>query len=265
MIIIKTEEEIEKMRHAGKIAYDLLMSMKSLMKPGVSTKELDEYAYKYITYRDCTPGFLNYEGFPASICVSINEVVVHGIPGKREIQEGDVISVDCGCTFNNWVGDSAYTFAVKGIKEEDRQLLRVTKESLYKAIDKCVIGKRLGDIGDAVQSYCESFGYGVVRELCGHGLGHVMHEEPNVLNYGRKGTGAKLREGMTIAIEPMITLGNKEVVFHNDGWTCTTVDNSTAAHYEHDVAITKNGPIVLSSFQKIEDAIKENDNLELIN
>ncbi|MDY6402521.1 MAG: type I methionyl aminopeptidase [Bacteroidales bacterium] len=265
MIHTKTSEEINEMKVSALMVGETLAEIAKVIKPGVTTLALDKLAEEFIRSKGAVPTFKGYGGFPASLCISINEVVVHGIPGKREIQEGDVISVDCGCTFNNWVGDSAYTFAVKGIKEEDRQLLRVTKESLYKAIDKCVVGKRLGDIGDAVQSYCESFGYGVVRELCGHGLGHVMHEEPNVLNYGRKGTGAKLREGMTIAIEPMITLGNKEVVFHNDGWTCTTVDNSTAAHYEHDVAITKNGPIVLSSFQKIEDAIKENDNLELIN
>ena len=265
MINIKTSEDIEQMKVSALMVGDTLAELARVMKPGMTTLELDKIAEEYIRSRGAVPTFKGYNGFPASLCISINEVVVHGIPGKREIREGDVISIDCGCTFNNWVGDSAYTFALKGVKQEDIQLLEVTKASLYKAIDLCKVGNRLGDIGFAVQSYCESYGYGIVRELCGHGLGHVMHEEPSVLNYGRRGTGAKLREGMTIAIEPMVTLGNKEVVFHNDGWTCTTVDNSTAAHYEHDVAITRQGPVVLSSFSSIEEAIRSNTNLEFIN
>ena len=264
MIRIKTYEEIEQMKPAALLVGKTLAEVSKHIEPGVSTETLDSIAEEFIRAHDAEPTFKGYEGFPASLCISINEQVVHGIPGKRTIKEGDVISIDCGCTLNDWVGDSAYTFAVKGIKEEDLKLLRVTQESLYKGIETCLIGRRLGDIGFAIQSYCESFGYGIVRELCGHGLGHVMHEDPSVLNYGRKGTGAKLREGMTIAIEPMVTLGNKEVVFHNDGWTCTTMDNSTAAHFEHDVAITKNGPLILSSFEEIENAIASNNNLEII-
>lgn len=264
MVRIKTYEEIEQMRHAALLVGKTLAEVSKCIMPGVETKRLDVVANQFIRDNGASPTFKGYNGFPASLCISINEVVVHGIPGGRVIKEGDVISIDCGCTLNDWVGDSAYTFAVKGISEEDANLLRVTKESLYRGIQMCSVGKRLGDIGHAIQSYCESFGYGVVRELCGHGVGHVMHEDPNVLNYGRKGSGAKLKEGMTIAIEPMITLGNKEVVFHNDGWTCTTVDNSTAAHFEHDVAITKNGADILSSFEEIEAAIKSNPNLELI-
>lgn len=264
MINVKSSIEIEQMRVAALLVGQTLSEVAKIIKPGVTTEALDKRAEEFILSKGALPTFKGYNGFPASLCISINEAVVHGIPSKREIQEGDVISVDCGCTLNGWVGDSAYTFAVKGVKQEDMQLMKVTKQSLYNAIEVCKVGNRLGDIGYAVQSYCESFGYGVVRELCGHGLGHVMHEDPNVLNYGRRGTGAKLREGMTIAIEPMITLGNKEIIFHNDGWTCTTVDNSTAAHYEHDVAITKDGPIVLSSFQEIEESVRKNDNLEIV-
>ncbi|MCF0209959.1 MAG: type I methionyl aminopeptidase [Bacteroidales bacterium] len=264
MIKIKTPEEIEQIKPAALMVGETLAEVAKHIKPGVKTLELDTIAEEFIRSKGAVPTFKGYGGFPSSLCISINEAVVHGFPSNREIKEGDVISIDCGCTFNNWVGDSAYTFAVKGVKEEDRQLLKVTKESLYLGIEQCVIGRRLGDLGYAIQSYCESFGYGVVRELCGHGLGHVMHEEPNVLNYGRKGSGAKFREGMVIAIEPMITLGNKEIVFHNDGWTVTTIDNSTAAHFEHDVAITKDGPVILSSYQAIEEAIKTNENLELI-
>lgn len=264
MIRIKTPEEIEQMKPAALLVGKTLAEVSKHIEPGVTTKTLDSIAEDFIRSHRAEPTFKGYGGFPASLCISINECVVHGIPSERQIKEGDVVSIDCGCTLDGWVGDSAYTFAVKGIKDEDKQLCKATKESLYRAIQVCKIGTRLGDIGFAVQSYCESFGYGIVRELCGHGVGHVMHEEPNVLNYGKRGTGAKLREGMTIAIEPMVTLGNKEIVFHDDGWTCTTVDNSTAAHYEHDVAITKNGPVVLSSFDEIESAIKTNNNLELI-
>lgn len=264
MIRIKTDEEIDQMKPAALLVGKTLAELSTHVKPGVTTKQLDSIAEDFIRSHNAYPTFKGYGGFPASLCISINENVVHGIPSNREIKEGDVVSIDCGCTLNGWVGDSAYTFAVKGIKDEDMQLLRVTKESLYLGIKQCVIGNRLGDIGFAIQSYCESFGYGVVRELCGHGVGHVMHEDPSVLNYGRKGTGTKLKQGMTIAIEPMITLGNKEVVFHSDGWTCTTVDNSTAAHFEHDVAITKQGPVILSSFEEIENAVKTNNNLEVI-
>jgi len=264
MIRIKTDEEIEQMKIAALLVGKTLAEVSTHIQPGVTTKQLDSIAEEFIRSYNAYPTFKGYGGFPASLCISVNENVVHGIPSDREIKEGDVVSIDCGCTLNDWVGDSAYTFALKGIKDEDMHLLKVTKESLYKGIKQCVIGNRLGDIGFAIQSYCESFGYGVVRELCGHGLGHVMHEDPSVLNYGRKGTGTKLKQGMTIAIEPMITLGNKEVVFHSDGWTCTTMDNSTAAHFEHDVAITKQGPIILSSFEEIENAVKTNNNLEVI-
>lgn len=264
MIRIKTLEDIEQMKPAALLVGKTLAEVSKHIEPGVSTGTLDSIAEEFIRSHNAEPTFKGYGGFPASLCISINEVVVHGIPGKRLIKDGDVISIDCGCTLNGWVGDSAYTFAVKGVKAEDKKLMQVTKESLYRGIKQATIGHRLGDIGYAIQSYCESFGYGVVRELCGHGVGHVMHEDPNVLNYGKQGTGSKLREGMTIAIEPMITLGNKEVVFHNDGWTCTTVDNSTAAHFEHDIAITKDGPVILSSFDEIEAAIKTNPNLELI-
>ncbi|MBR1626022.1 MAG: type I methionyl aminopeptidase [Bacteroidales bacterium] len=264
MIRVKTYEEIEQMKSAALLVGKTLAEVSKYIEPGVSTGKLDSIAEDFIRSFGAEPTFKGYGGFPASLCISINEVVVHGIPGSRLIKEGDIVSIDCGCTLNGWVGDSAYTFAVRGVKDEDKQLLKVTKESLYRGIKKCVIGNRLGDLGYEIQSYCESFGYGVVRELCGHGVGHVMHEDPNVLNYGRRGTGIRFREGMTLAVEPMITLGNKEVIFHNDGWTCTTVDNSSAAHFEHDIAVTKNGPVILSSFDEIESAIQNNVNLELI-
>ena len=183
MINIKSSIEIEQMRVSALLVGQTLSEVAKIIRPGITTESLDTYAEEFIRSKGALPTFKGYGGFPSSLCISINEAVVHGIPSKREIKDGDVISIDCGCTFNGWVGDSAYTFAVKGIKQEDLQLLKVTKQSLYKAIETCKIGNRLGDIGNAIQTHCESFGYGVVRELCGHGLGHNMHEPPNVDKY----------------------------------------------------------------------------------
>ena len=264
MIPVKTREEIEELRISALKVGDTLAEVAKLIRPGVTTEHLDKVAEEYIRDMGCTPAFKGYCGYPASLCISVNDVVVHGIPGKLELKEGDVVSVDCGVICNGWVGDSAYSFALNGVSEEVKQLLQVTKRSLYLGIEKCRIGQRIGDLSNQIQTYCESFGYGVVRELCGHGLGRKMHEEPSVANYGRKGTGPKFREGMVIAIEPMITLGNREVRFEADQWTCRTVDGSTAAHFEHDVAITKDGAEILSSFEMIEQAIKTNINLEQI-
>ncbi len=264
MIQIKTKEDIEQQRISALMVGDTLAEVAKHIGPGVTTKRLDEIAEQYIRDNGGLPTFKGYNGYPASLCISVNEVVVHGIPGNREIKEGDIVSIDCGVTYDGWVGDSAYTFALKGISDEVAQLLKVTKQSLYLGIEKCRLGQRVGDLSNQIQAYCESFGYGVVRELCGHGVGRKMHEDPNVPNYGKKGTGPKFREGMVIAIEPMITLGNKEVLFESDGWTCRTVDLSPAAHFEHDVAITSTGADILSSFEKIEQAIGTNTNLEQI-
>ena len=264
MIQIKTKDEIEQLRKSALMVGDTLAEVAKFIKAGVTTKQLDVIAEDYIRSNGGIPTFKGYMGYPASLCISINEVVVHGIPGDRIIKDGDIVSIDCGVTYNGWVGDSAYTFALQGVKEDWKQLIKVTKESLYLGIKECVIGNRIGDLSYQIQNYCQSFGYGVVRELCGHGLGKRMHEEPSVPNYGRRGTGSRFREGMVIAIEPMITLGNREVVFESDGWTCRTADYSPAAHMEHDVAITENGPEILSSFDSIEKAIKQNINLEEI-
>lgn len=264
MIQIKSKEDIEQQRISALKVGDTLAEVSKHIKPGVTTAYLDKIAEQYILDMGGVPTFKGYCGYPASLCISINEVVVHGIPGKREIKEGDIVSIDCGVTYNDWVGDSAYTFALKGVSEEVSQLLKVTKQSLYHGIDKCKIGQRVGDLSNCIQTYCEEFGYGVVRELCGHGVGRQMHEDPSVPNYGKKGTGPKFREGMVIAIEPMITLGNKEVLFEADRWTCRTVDYSPAAHFEHDVAVTADGPDILSSFEIIEQTIKTNINLEQI-
>lgn len=264
MIQIKTKEDIEQQRVSALRVGETLAEVSQYIKPGITTAYLDKLAEEYIRDNGGVPTFKGYGGYPASLCISINEVVVHGIPSKREIKEGDIVSIDCGVTYGGWVGDSAYTFALCGVSEEVRQLLQVTKQSLYLGIEKCRIGQRIGDLSNQIQTYCEGFGYGVVRELCGHGVGRKMHEDPCVANYGKKGTGPKFREGMVIAIEPMITLGNKEVVFESDGWTCRTADFSPAAHFEHDVAITTSGADILSSFDAIEQAISNNTNLEQI-
>lgn len=263
-IFYKTKEDIEQLRESALMVGKTLSEVAKVMKPGVTTAFLDEIAETFIRDNGCVPTFKGYGGFPASLCISINEEVVHGIPGKREIREADIVSVDCGVTMNGWVGDSAYTFAVSGTSDEVMKLLRVTKQSLYEAVKVCTEGKRVGDIGYTIQKYCESFGYGIVRELCGHGLGNVMHEDPMIPNYGKMGTGRKLQKGMTIAVEPMITLGGHAVIFESDGWTCRTKDRKPAAHYEHDIAISEDGPDILSSFAAIEEQERSNANIEVI-
>ena len=246
MIPVKTREEIEELRISALKVGDTLAEVAKLIKPGVTTGHLDKIAEEYIRDMGCIPAFKGYCGYPASLCISVNDVVVHGIPGKLELKEGDVVSVDCGVICNGWVGDSAYSFALNGVSEEVKQLLQVTKQSLYLGIEKCRIGQRIGDLSNQIQTYCESFGYGVVRELCGHGLGRKMHEEPSVANYGRKGTGPKFREGMVIAIEPMINMGTWQVDWLDDDWTVVTRDGSLSAHYENTVLITENGPVLLT-------------------
>lgn len=253
----KSEAEIELLRESSLLVGKTLAEVAKILKPGISTKALDELAETYIRDHGALPGFKGYGGFPATLCISINDEVVHGIPGDRIVKDGDVVSIDCGTYKNGFYGDSAYTFAVGNVSEEIKLLLQRTKESLYLAIEQAVEGKRVGDIGHAVQNYCEQFGYGIVRDLVGHGLGKNLHEKPEVPNFGRRGTGAKLRVGMVLAIEPMVTLGDYNVHQNNDGWTIRTVDGSPAAHFEHDIAIRKGKADILSTFSYIEEVLKK--------
>lgn len=253
----KTKEEIELIRESSLLVGKALAEVAKVIKPGVSTLFLDKVAYEFINDNNAVPAFLNYNGFPNSLCISVNEAVVHGIPGKYELRDGDIVSVDCGVVKNGFFGDSAYTFAIGEVKAEVLKLLAITKESLYKAIDTAVVGKRLGDIGDAVQSLAEANGYGVVRELVGHGIGRDLHESPEVPNYGKRGSGMKLQEGLVIAIEPMINLGKRGVKQENDGWTIITSDRLPSAHFEHTVAVGKEKADILSSFVYIEEALEK--------
>ncbi len=253
MIYLKTEEEIELMRISNQMVGKTLAEVGKIIKPGISTFELDKLAEEYIRDNGGVPGFLGYEGFPGSLCTSINENVVHGIPSKKAIlKEGDIVSLDCGVYMNGFHGDSAYTFGVGEVSAEIEDLLKTTKESLYLGIEQAVEGKRLGDIGFAVQSHCEAKGYSVVREMIGHGIGRDLHEAPEVPNYGRKGNGVKLKTGMVICIEPMINLGTRNIVIEQDGWTCRTKDRKPSAHFEHCIAIRKGKADILSSFEYIE-------------
>ncbi|MBQ0087273.1 MAG: type I methionyl aminopeptidase [Bacteroidales bacterium] len=252
MIRLKTREEIEILRENALMVSKTLAHVGKLVEPGITTRELDAVAEKYIRSLGAEPGFLGYEGFPATLCLSVNEVVVHGFPSDYRLREGDILSVDCGTKYRGFYGDSAYTFPVGKVDEETRKLLDTTKASLYEGIAKAVAGGRIGDIGNAVQSYCESRGFSVVREMVGHGLGRNMHESPEVPNYGRQGHGVKLREGMVICIEPMINAGKKEVYLDDNGWGVITADHRKSAHFELTVAIRKGEPEVLSTFEFIE-------------
>lgn len=253
MIILKTEEEIELMRESNRLVGMTLGELSKHIKPGVTTLQLDKIAEEFIRDHGAIPTFLGYGGFPNSICTSVNENVVHGIPNNKPLKEGDIISVDCGATKNGYCGDSAYTFCVGEVDEKTKALLKVTKESLYKGIEQAREDNRIGDIAYAIQSYCESHGYSVVRELVGHGIGREMHEPPEVPNYGRRGTGPLLKCGMCIAIEPMINMGSKNVVFENDGWTVRTKDRKPSAHFEHTIAIHNGKADILSTFEFIEE------------
>lgn len=253
MILLKTQEEIELIRDSALLVGKTLAEVGRHIRPGVTTAFLDQIGEQFIRDNGGIPLCKGYEGFPAALCISVNDVVVHGIPGNLFIKEGDNVSVDCVIELNGYVGDSAYTFPVGEVSPEMQRLLKVTKESLYIGLDMCREGNRIGDIGSAVQRHCEKNGYSVVRELCGHGVGFKMHESPNVPNYGVPGTGPLLKEGMVIAVEPMVCMGSKNVKFSSeDGWTCRTKDGKPAAHFEHTVAIGKEGPTILSSFDYIE-------------
>lgn len=265
-IIYKTQEEVELIRVSSLLVGETLAEVAKAIRPGITTKELDVVADEFIKSKNAKAAFKGYKGFPSSLCISVNAEVVHGLPGKRVIREGDVVSVDCGVIKGGWFGDSAYTFGVGELKEEDAKLLQVTKQSLLNAIKLARPGNRLGDIGFAVQDLAEKNGYGVVRELIGHGIGKSLHEKPEVPNYGKRGQGITLRKGLVIAIEPMINQGKRGVKFHDDNWTVTTVDMKNSAHFEHTIAVTDGAPDVLSSFEEIEKAVEQNQNLyKLIN
>ncbi|MDR0843853.1 MAG: type I methionyl aminopeptidase [Tannerella sp.] len=256
MIYLKTDEEIALMREANQLVGRTLGELAKHVRPGISTLQLDQIAETFIRDHGAVPAFLGYGGFPNSLCTSVNEQVVHGIPSaKAVLKDGDIISIDCGTVLNGFVGDSAYTFCVGEVSAETRQLLRTTKESLYEGIRMATAGHRVGDISNAVQSYCEARGYSVVRELVGHGCGRKMHEDPEVPNYGRKGCGPLLRNGMCICIEPMINKGSKNVRTEDDGWTVRTKDRKCSAHFEHCIAICPGGPVILSSFDYVEEIV----------
>lgn len=265
MIILKTAEEVGIIRDNCLLVSKTLAHVASVLKPGITGLEIDEIAESFIRDHDAEPGFKGYRGFPGTLCISINEQVVHGIPTEYQFKETDIVSIDCGVYNNGYFGDAAYTFAFSKVTDEVMKLLVVTKESLYKAIDSAKPGKRIGDIGFAVQSYTEKENkYGVVRELVGHGLGRDLHESPEVPNFGRRGNGILLKAGMVIAIEPMVNLGTRKVRALNDGWTIITQDKKPSAHYEHSIHITADGADVLSDHIIIEKAIKNSDFLEVI-
>lgn len=255
MIVIKTKEEIELMRESALIVSKTLGEVAKAIKPGVTTLQLDKIAEEHIRDHDAIPGFLGLYDFPNTLCMSPNTQVVHGIPNDTPLVEGDIISIDCGALKNGFYGDHAYTFAVGEIDPETEKLLQVTKESLYVGIREFKANNRVGDVGYAIQKYCEDHGYGVVRELVGHGLGSKMHEDPEMPNYGKRGRGKKFVDGMVVAIEPMINLGTHRIKQHRDGWTITTLDNKPSAHFEHDVALVDGKPELLSTFAYIYDAL----------
>jgi methionyl aminopeptidase len=261
MIFLKTDEEIELLRQSNLLVGKTLAEVAKLIKPGVTTAQLDKVAEEFIRDNGAIPTFKGYPNpyggpFPATLCTSVNEQVVHGIPSDKVVlKDGDIVSVDCGTLMNGFCGDSAYTFPVGEVADDVMALLKRTKEALYLGIENAVHGKRLGDIGYAIQTYCEASGYGVVREFVGHGVGHEMHEDPQVPNYGRRGTGTLMKTGLCIAIEPMITLGDRQVIMENDGWSVRTRDRKMAAHFEHSVAVRAGKADILSSFEFVEQVL----------
>lgn len=255
MIQIKSREEIELMRESALIVSKTLGEIAKVIKPGISTLELDKIAEEFIRDHGAIPGFLGLYDFPNTLCMSPNEQVVHGIPNSQPLEEGDIISVDCGALKNGFYGDHAFTFAVGEIAPETKKLLEVTKESLYVGIREFRAGQRVGDVGHAIQKFTEGHGYGVVRELVGHGIGREMHEDPEMPNYGRRGKGKKFVEGMVVAIEPMINLGTHRIKQFSDGWTIKTADEKPSAHFEHDVAIVNGKPELLSTFKYVNEAL----------
>jgi len=256
MLVYKTEKEIEIIRRNNQLVSRSLAEVAKLIKPGVTTLELDKRAEEFIRDNGAVPGFLGYGGYPNTLCTSVNDQIVHGIPSDYVLKDGDIISVDCGTYMEGYYGDTAYTFPVGEISDEIKSLLKTTKESLFKGIENAIEGKRIGDIGNAVQLHAESAGYSVVREMVGHGLGKNMHEAPEVPNYGRRGRGVIVKKGLVLCIEPMINLGNKYIKQDNDGWTIRTVDGKPSAHYELAIAVDKGKADILSTFEYIEEVTK---------
>src|ERR1700730_2414538 len=262
MIYHKTKAEIELARESCLLVSKTLTETAKLLKPGVTTLSLDKFVGSFIRDHGASPSFLNYHGYPFNSCMSVNDVVVHGFPNENELKEGDIITIDIGVLKNGFHGDHAYTFSIGNPGAAVAQLIRVTKEALYKGIEKAIAGNRIGDISYAIQEHTEKkYGYGVVRELVGHGLGRSLHEDPQVAKYGKRGSGVKLHEGLILAIEPMINLGKREVYTEADGWTVRTVDHSVSVHFEHDVCVQKNKADILSDYSIIEEAERNNPNL----
>jgi len=257
MDICKTDEEIELMKQSNLLVTNVLAEVAKLIKPGVTTKILDRVAEEFIRSHGGIPGFLGYNGYPNTLCTSLNSQVVHGIPSDIELKEGDIISVDCGAVLNGYHGDCAYTFAVGEISDSVRKLLKVTKECLFIGGEKAIVGNRIGDIGSAIQEHAEKNGFSVVREMVGHGIGRKLHEKPEVPNYGKRGTGSRLSKNLTICIEPMINMGSKNIVQEKDGWTVRTSDRKPSAHFELPVAIKEGEPLFLSNFREIEEVLNK--------
>ena len=258
MIYYKSEEEIDLVRESSLLVAKTHAEIARHIKPGISSLKLDVIAEEFIRDNGGEPAFKGYNGFPCTLCASPNEVVVHGIPNNHPIDDGSILSIDCGVLMNGFYGDSAYTYEVGEINEDTKMLLKVTKEALYKGIENAVAGKRIGDIGSAIQEHAENNNYGVVREMIGHGIGKSLHESPEVPNYGRRGSGIKLKKGLVIAIEPMINMGKRDIMQHSDGWTITTVDKKPSAHFEHTVVVREGEAEILSSFKEIEKIINKN-------
>jgi methionyl aminopeptidase len=262
MMMLKTNEQVEMMRQSALLVSKTLAEIAKELKAGVTTLPIDKKIDEFVRDHKAIPSFLHYRGYPYNSCISVNDVVVHGLPNKNELKDGDIVSIDIGVILNGWHGDHAYTFAIGEPADDVKQLIKVTKESLYKGIEKAIAGNRVGDIAYAIQEYTEKkHSYGVVRELVGHGLGRSLHEDPQVPNYGKRGTGAKLKEGLVLAIEPMINLGKKEVYTEQDGWTVRTKDGKPSVHFEHDVCVRKTKADILSDYKVIEKEEVSNPNL----
>jgi methionyl aminopeptidase len=262
MVYTKTEEQVKLMQEAALLVSKTLTQVATMLKPGMTTMDIDQFCMQYVKDHQATLSFYNYHGYPHHICASVNDVVVHGFPNKTPLKEGDIVSIDLGVVLNGWHGDHAYTFILGEVAPEILQLVKVTKESLYKGIEKAIVNNRIGDISYAIQEHTEKLnGYGVVRELVGHGLGKNLHEDPQVPNYGKRGTGLKMKENLVLAIEPMINLGTHKVFTEEDGWTVKTQDGKASVHFEHDVCVKNKEAFILSDFSIIEDAEKLNSNL----
>jgi len=249
MVIRKSRDELDKMRRAGLIVAETLRELRRMVEPGISTRQLDAYAEKKIRAAGAYPTFKHYRKFPASICASLNDEVVHGIPSDRKLREGDIIKIDCGATLDGYVGDAAITVPVGKVSPDIENLLEVTRASLFRAMEKMVPGNRLYDVSYAVQEFVEEKGFSVVRDFCGHGVGQQMHEDPQVPNYGRPGTGPRLKDGWVLAIEPMVNSGTHEVKILEDGWTVKTKDGKASSHFEHTIAVTEDGPVVMTALE----------------